>query len=75
MVPVMKVLLPALIIGFGLLAGSAQASPRSGTFDDPSATVPKRPNKAAHRHPAPFRYEIAPPSDEAYRQRLHDTAP
>jgi hypothetical protein len=71
----MKLLLSALIVGLGLLMSSAHASPRAGTFDDPNATVPKSRNKAAKAHPAPFRYEIAPPADETFRQRLHDIAP
>ena len=71
----MKLALPALILGFGLLAAPSQASPREGTFDDPNATVPTRQVKAAKRRAAPLRLHIAPSADRAFRRRLHDLSP
>ncbi len=71
----MKVLLSALILGFGLLISSAQASLRAGTFDDPHDTVPERQKQPVQRLVAPFRYEIPSSSNEAYSEQLHDRAP
>jgi hypothetical protein len=62
-----------MILGAGLFINSAQASPRAGTFDDPSQTVPKHSKQTVERRT--FQVEIAPPLSVAARRRLHDTAP